>query len=230
MAYRLNLKRLKKNLDRDDAINLGDFTCFASFITYEEKKYFHTSLIYPTDLSHLDTTATGTHERFFDPILSKALVYLDSHFAKKNEIDGFSFDIASSAHSYYGDKKTILEYYFPVSQVTLFATGQHGQKDLLAHSIILSPKKLVMHRYRGRLQQTAAVSRTTGGRLDGLKIMTMVSEREQGNDYIISRTWKRGRHAIKSIEKRKNFKGQDEFIYKSVLRYIDPLPIMEQIF
>ena len=220
LAYRLNLKRLKKTLDRDDAINLGDFTCFASFRTYEEKKYFHTSLIYPTDLSHLDTAATKTHERFFDPILSKALIYLDSHFMKKSEIDGFSFDIASSAHSYYGDKKTILEYYFPISQVTLFATDRSDKRDLLASSIILTPKELVST--DTEMASTKVEDSVDLEKLDGLKIMTLVSERERGNDYIISRTWKRGRHAMKAIEKRKNLKGHGEFIYKSVLRYIDP--------
>ena len=220
LAYRLNLKRLKKTLDRDDAINLGDFTCFASFRTYEEKKYFHTSLIYPTDLSHLDTTATETHERFFDPILSKALIYLDSHFMKKSEIDGFSFDIASSAHSYYGDKKTILEYYFPINQVTLFATDRTDKKDLLARSMILAPKELVSTDKEVTL--TKAEDSVDLEKLDGLKIMTMVSERDQGNDYIISRSWTRGRHTMRTIEKRKNFRGEGDIIDKSVLRYIGP--------
>ena len=220
LAYRLNLKRLKKTLDRDDTINLGDFTCFASLRTYEEKKYFHTSLIYPTDLSHLDTTATGTDERFFDPILSKALVYLDNHFAKKSEIDGFSFDIASSAHSYYGDRKTILEYYFPISQVTLFVTDRTDKNDLLARSIILTPKEWVIT--DTEVASTKVAARVDLEKLDGLKIMTMVSERERGNDYIISRSWRRGRHSMKTIEKRKNLRGEGDIIDKSVLRYIGP--------
>ena len=191
LAYRLNLKRLKKTLDRVDGINLGDFTCFVSFTTYEGKKYFHTSLIYPTDLSYLDTTATETHDRFFDPILSKALTYLDNHFAKKSEIDGFSFDIASSAHSYYGDRKTILGYYFPISQVTLFATDRTDKKDLLARSIILAPKELVSK--DKEVASTQVEDSVDLEKLDGLQIMTLVSERERGNDYIISRTWKTGK-------------------------------------
>ncbi|TNF54680.1 hypothetical protein EP227_03895, partial [bacterium] len=44
LAYRLNLKRLKKNLKTKNGLDLADFTCFASFITYDGKKYFHTYL------------------------------------------------------------------------------------------------------------------------------------------------------------------------------------------
>jgi hypothetical protein len=139
---------------------------------------------------------------------------------KKSEIDGFSFDIASSEHSYYLDRKTILAYYFPISQVNLFATHRTDKKGLLARSIIVSPEPFD--------SEDKEVASTKVGdivvleKLDGLTIMTMVSERERGSDYIISRTWKRGRHAMKAIEKRKYLKGQGEFIYKAVLRYIDP--------
>jgi outer membrane protein assembly factor BamD (BamD/ComL family) len=216
LAYRLNLKRLKKSLKTVDGINLADFTCFVSFTTYEEKKYFHTNLIYPTDLSYLDTNTPDTHERFFDPIISKALIYLESHFKNKDTIDGFSFDISSSAHSYYADRKIILEYYFPIDQVNLFATDKTDKKGLLARSIIVAPKVLE------EVVSTKVEDIVDLEKLDGLKIMTMVSERERGKDYIISRSWKRGRHLIKSIEKRKNLMGEGKFIYKSVLRYIEP--------
>ena len=216
LGYRLDLKRLKKNLEMVDGINLGDFTCFASLTTYEGEKYFHTNLIYPTDLSYLNTSATETHERFFDPILSKALIYLESHFMSKDTIDGFSFDVSSSAHSYYADRKIILEYYFPINQVNLFATYKINKKDLLARSIIVSPKALE------EVASTKAEDIVDLEKLDGLKIMTMVSERERGKDYIISRSWGRGKHIVKSIEKRKNLIGEGEFIYKSVLRYIEP--------
>ena len=220
LLYRLNLKRLKKQLVTGDHSILGDFTCFASLTAYEGKKYFLTSLIYPTDLSYLDTTVTETHERFFDPILSKALAYLDNHFMKKSAIEGFSFDIASSAHSYYGDRQIILEYYFPISQVTLFATDKTDGKDLLARSIIVTPKELVSK--DKAVASTKAEDSVDLEKLDGLEIMTLVSERERGNDYIISRSWTRGRHTMKTIEKRKNFRGEGDIIDKSVLRYIGP--------
>ena len=223
LRYRLNLKRLQKTLGRADGMNLGDFICFASFTNYEEKKYFHTSLIYPTDLSYLDATTTETHARFFDPILSKALVYLDSHFMKKSEIDGFSFDVSSSAHSYYQDRKILLTYYFPISQVNLFTHNNLTKKDLFVQSVIQSPEKALG-------EMTPVVSRKAPAkkeklpieRMDGLKVMTLVSERERGNDYIISRSWTRGRHTMRTIEKRKNFREEGDIIDKSVLRYIGP--------
>jgi len=248
LLYRLHLRRLKKKLATVSGINLGDFTCFASIAHHQEKKYFHTHLIYPTDLSYLDATSKEVSERFFDPIVSKALVHLYNHFMTKGEIDGFSFDVSSSAHCFYGDKRILLEYYFPLSQVNLFATDKLDKKELLARSMIVSPRKLV-----GEAQQVAPLKALKMGeelsteemasrekpipvskkphlkevttpplKMDGFRIMTMVSERDRGKDYIISRSWERGRHTMKNIEKRKNFRGKNGFINKSVIRYIDP--------
>ena len=75
----------------------------------------------------------------------------------------------------------------------------------MARSIILTSKELVSKEKEVAL--TTAEGSVDLEKLDGLKIMTMVSERERGNDYIISRSWKRGRHAMKAIEKRKVSQG-----------------------
>lgn len=237
LLYRLNLKRLKKKLGTIDGVNLGDFICFVSIANHEGKKYFHTHLIYSTDLSYLDSTSKEVTERFFDPLLSKALGYLDSHFMNKDEIDGFSFDISSSAHLFYGDRKIVCEYYFPISEVNLFAQNKLDKKDLLAQSIITSPKKIVSEAKPvvsakvpdsrdkpGTLEEKPHLEKVTTPpiEMDGFSIMTMVNERGGGEDYIISRSWKRGRHSMTSIEKRKNFYGKDGFINKSIIRYIDP--------
>ena len=49
LRYRLALRRLKKELFQEDAkrgeVNLGDFECYASFVVYHGKHYFHTNLI-----------------------------------------------------------------------------------------------------------------------------------------------------------------------------------------
>ena len=63
--------------------------------------------------------------------------------------------------------------------------------------------------------------------MDGLKVMTMVSERDRGRDYMLSTSWnltKNGRekHSTKYMEKRKNLGGSDGLLYKSAIRYIDP--------
>ena len=220
LLYRLNLKRLKKKLGTVDGVNLGDFVCFVSIANHEGKEYFHTHLIYSTDLSYLDSTSKEVSEIFFDPLVSKTLIYLNSHFMNKDEIDGFSFDISSSAHRFYGDRKIVCEYYFPISEVNLFAQNKLDKKDLLARSIIVSPRKVVSKDKEVASTKVEAIMDLK--KLDGLKIMTLVSERDRGSDYIISRSWERGRHALKSIEKRKNLMGEGAFIYKSVLRYIDP--------
>jgi len=63
--------------------------------------------------------------------------------------------------------------------------------------------------------------------MDGLKVMTTVSKRDRGEDYIISSSWKlakkgRIRHSMRYKEKRKNYGDEGDFIYKSVIRYTDP--------
>jgi len=62
---------------------------------------------------------------------------------------------------------------------------------------------------------------------DGLKIMTAVSERDRGKDYVVSTSWvltKKGRvtNRMAYTEKRKNYRGQKGLIYKSIIRYTAP--------
>ena len=229
LRYRLHLRRLKKKLTTVGGINLGDFTPFASIATHEGKNYFHTHLIYFTSLSYLDATSQEVSDRFFDPIISKALAYLDSHFMKQGGIDGFSFDVSSSTHSFYGDSKTLLNYYFPLSQVNLFAKQKVNKEELLAQSAIVSPREMAREAKGAVLAKVPIVKQEVPvkkaidlEKLDGPKIMAMVSERERGEDYIISRSWEMGNHSMKNIEKRKNYGGKNGFTDKSITRYIDP--------
>ena len=147
LRYRLALRRLKKQLSEEDVkrgeVNIGDFDCFASFVTYHGKKYFHTHLIYPLKPYYSEATPKEGIERFFDPLISKALVYLDSHFMDKDAIDGFSFDVSTSADYFYGDRIIHLAYYFPTNQVKRFVTNKIDKKDLLAHSTIVTPGQLL---------------------------------------------------------------------------------------
>ena len=147
LRYRLALRRLKKKLSQGvvkrGEVNLGDFVCFASFITYQGKKYFHTHLIYPLKPFYSEATSKEAIERFFDPLLAKALAYLDSHFMNKGAIDGFSFDVSTSVDYFYGDRVIYLAYYFPANQVTLFVTDKINKKNLFTHSTIVTPGKLL---------------------------------------------------------------------------------------
>ena len=222
LKYRLNLRRWQKDVAAEgDGVNIGDFTCFASLSTHEGKQYFHTNLIYTMDLPRADVHAKDLSERIFDRIVSKALIYLDKQFKTKDEIDGFSFDVSSSAHRFYGDRKILLEYYFPKNLVNLFATDNLDKKDLLAQSIIIYPEQSVWKAKQAVKDATAPLQ------MDGLGIMTMVSERDQGRDYIISSSWDMvngggNKHTMKCIEKRKNLRGENGFIDKTILRYIEP--------
>jgi len=65
---------------------------------------------------------------------------------------------------------------------------------------------------------------------DGLKIMTMAAERDQGDDYTRSMSWtfytgEKERNSMKCDETRKNYRGKDGFNFKSVIRYRDPAKI-----
>ena len=147
LRYRLTLRRLKKKLSQEDVkrgeVNLGDFDCYASFATYHGKKYFHTNLIYPLKPYYSAATPNETIKRFFDPIISKALVYLDTHFIHKDQIDGFSFDVSTSADYFYGDRVIYVAYYFQTSQVELFVSDKITKKELLAHSTIVTTGELL---------------------------------------------------------------------------------------
>ncbi len=237
LLYRLNLRRLKKKLDTVRGVKLGDFVCFASIDSHEGKKYFHTNFIYSADFSYLDATYREVAGIFFDSIVSKALIYLDSHFTNKDKIDGFSFDISSSAHRFYGDRKIVREYYFPVSEVDLFAQNKLDKEGLLAQSMIISPKKVVSdakpvaplkvsgsRKKPGTVEEKPHLEKVTTSpiKMDGFSIMTMVKERDRGKDYIISRSWEMGRQTTMIIEKRKNLYGKDGFVDKSIIKYIDP--------
>ncbi len=66
--------------------------------------------------------------------------------------------------------------------------------------------------------------------VDGLKIMTMAAERDQGDDYTRSMSWtfytgEKERNSMKCDETRKNYRGREGFNFKSVIRYRDPAKI-----
>ena len=71
--------------------------------------------------------------------------------------------------------------------------------------------------------------------MDGLKVMTMVSERDKGDDYVVTTAWnftKKGRvrHTMEYTEKRKNYEGKDDILYKAVVRYTAPPNIQRKSF
>lgn len=71
--------------------------------------------------------------------------------------------------------------------------------------------------------------------IDGLKVMTMVSERDRGEDYVITTDWRytekgRVRHTMKCTEKRKYYGGKEDLLYKSAVRYTAPPNIQRKSF
>ena len=71
------------------------------------------------------------------------------------------------------------------------------------------------------------LTNVTTEKLDGLQIMTRVHERNRGNDHTLTSTWTRTRKGrvqfkAKYTERRKNYRGKDNFDFKTVVRYSEP--------
>ena len=221
LLYRLKVKRLQKELPQESGINLGDFTLFASTEPVQGKKYFKSHLIYSTDLSSLARAPAAVQEKIFDSLISKLLITLLNQFRAANDIDGFSFAIASSPHRFYGDEKTALEYVFPAREARLFAQNRCDRSQLLAQAAV---------RQTAQPAPVAEKSQPGSGgpapvKLEGGDIMEKSAGRQRAQDFIMSSTWKRACkdgtvHEMQMIRKWKDFKGAGGFSAKSVMRYI----------
>ena len=227
LAYRLQLRRLKKTIAPQAGFDMGDFACYASFSSREGKRYFHTQLIYPTDISYLDISSDALRKNIHERLLLPALAHLAKHFARPEGIDGFSFDISWSAGAYHGDRKVLVEYYIARDDAARFAQNLLDEAGLMAKEQIIVPARPATAEIASPpgMKPAADAPKLSAGdleKLDGLRIMALVYERDCGEDSIISSTWLRGRHSMKVIEKRKNFKTSDEFVYKEIARYLDP--------
>ena len=212
LLYRLQAKKIQERSEPDGEVPAGNFSIFASLDTAEGKKYFHTHVIYPDDLSGLDAASPRVREKFFSRVIVKLIAYLEKKFACKNAIDGFSFDISSSPARFYGDKEVLLEYYFSGQDARLFAGSGLDGAQLLARAAIVIPEK-------------KKPAPAPAPRLDGNEIMTRVCARDAGRDSIITRSWKltfkSGRaDAMNTIEKWKSFAGADGVRDKSLIRYM----------
>lgn len=135
LRYRLQVKRLQKELPHESGINLGDFTLFASVEPVQVKKYFKSHLIYSIDLSSLASAPTAVQEKIFDVLISKLIINLLSQFRATPDIDGFSFAFVFSVHQFYGDEKTALEYVFPEREARLFVQNKCDRSELLASMV-----------------------------------------------------------------------------------------------
>lgn len=227
LAYRLQLKRLKKTLELQDGFDMGAFTCFSSFTSHGGKRYFHTQMIYATDSAYLTSASDTLLNNFFDRLFSQALIYLNKNFVRTDGIEGFSFDISWAATSYHGDRRVVGEYYFPRDAVARFANNTLDGAGLIAQTGIIAPAKAaaeeIVSQPAGKpVGEMTKQSIVDPEKMDGLGIMNMVYERDRGEDSILASSWQRGRHSMKAIEKRKNFKTADAFVEKEVTRYIEP--------
>ena len=222
MLYRLNVRRLQKELEPSGGINPADFTLFVSVDERKGKKYFHTHLIYGPELSRLDAASKEAPELFFKSIISRLLVYLDKKFANKKGVDGFSFDVSFSDNRFHGDKVVLLEYYFPAGSVQLFAQNRIDGSQLLAQAETVVPDKPT----RLVAKAVAKQEQAPVGRLDGHEIMkTAVRKSSKADDFIVAWTLERipkhGNPAhTKGLTKTKNYRGKDGFLSKEVI-YLD---------
>ena len=92
-------------------------------------------------------------------------------------------------------------------------------------AILLSPFNLATFSHADS-PQTGSTDVATE-KPDGLQIMTRVHERNRGDDHTLTSTWTRTRKGrvqfkAKYTEMRKNYRGKDNFDFKTVVRYSEP--------
>lgn len=212
LLYRLQAKKIQERSAPGDGMPAGNFSLFASIDIHGGKTYFHTHMLYPDDLAGFDAAAPRVREMFFHNVIVKLLAYLEAKFAGKKQIDGFSFDVASSPNRFYGDKQILLEYYFSGQDTRLFSANRLDEWQLLATATVVIPEK----------PEPAPVPAVP---LDGNEIMRKACARDRGRDSIITRSWRRvlknGRDdSMDTVEKWKTYGGADTIIDKSVTRYM----------
>ncbi len=219
LLYRLKAKRIKSKLKTEGKNDLGDFVMFASFLEKDNKKYFNTYLIFPGQSSFPDISVNKIAEEYLDEIISPLISHLDKKFGAKHKIDGFSFDISSSPHIFYGDRKVFFEILFSSKDTAYFAQKKINSKEFLAKSEILLPEKEIKFVVDSSPKKKVPVQIPK----DGLKIMTLVNKRDRGTDHILSRSFKTvlntgKEHLLKTIEKRVNLEGKKGFTHKVITR------------
>ncbi len=138
LLYRLDLKRLKRELFARGKNVTGNYKCLADFSTHEGKRIFTTYLIYPDDhLPTLFNTGEISVDDFFDDIFSRGLAYLDKKFIKKNQIDGFAFEISFSKSGLLRERKTLIVISFPKNVVKGFVRGRIDRAGLYAKAAFM---------------------------------------------------------------------------------------------
>ena len=144
LKYRLSLKRLKKKLQKGNSPEFGKFTHQVSTKHYKGKDYFHTSLIYPTDLTGSDSPEEK-NEKFFKTVIKELLYHLNQNFTRMNKIDGFSFSITNSPEQILDTvdlKESLMEFYYPSQVVKNLVLQKISDQECLEQTIVVFKDKL----------------------------------------------------------------------------------------
>jgi len=224
LLYRLKAKRIKSKLKTEGRNDLSNFVMFASFLEKDNKKYFNTYLIFPRQSSLPDISDNKTATEYFTRIISPLTSHLNNKFGAKHKIEGFSFDVSYSPHIFYGDRKVLFKTLFSLKDTASFAQKKISLTKLLAKSKIILPEKEKKVTADSSLKKSGTKKNVSVQiPKDGLKIMTMVNNRDKGTDHILSRSFKTvlntgKEQQRKTIEKRVNLKGKKGFTHKVVIR------------
>ena len=141
LKYRLTLRRLKRDLALDGKENFAAFSCDAVMKTYGGKTYFLTNLIYNKPFKGFVLFSEDNEEDVFNAVVSEALLYLQSHFRHKGNVEGFGFKLSFASH--YQPDATKNPTYFPVKSVSMFCRNLIDKKTLKQHAIIFSQEEAV---------------------------------------------------------------------------------------
>lgn len=141
LLYRLEIRRLRQELTAGGKEALGDFTGGFSFEIVEGKRYFCTRLTFRDESMVSNGASEEITEEIFDYILAGELEYLNIKFKKKEKIDGFRFELASSDPAS-NKKKVLLVLHFPLSEVDLFAAGRLEKKAFMKKARVVAPSPI----------------------------------------------------------------------------------------
>ena len=135
LLYRLNLKRLKKELIDGGQERFADFSETFSLADYEGKRYFNTTLTFPDDPSLPKFSTPQMTDELFSSIILHQLDYLMTKFRKKGKIDGFGFEITATDRVTY--KRVVLQFHFRIARIEQYLNGGLSKETFLNESLFV---------------------------------------------------------------------------------------------
>ena len=156
LKYRLELRRLKRDLALAGKSELANFTCDARLKDHKGKTYFQTNFIYKDDFEALKLFLPENNEDVFDAVVFEALLHLQSHFRRKGNLEGFSFSLSVSSFGLYEPMNSKSETYFSLESVSQFCQNHIDKETLKERSFDVDPAEAAVKEIQNQRPQPSA--------------------------------------------------------------------------